>query len=260
MNLIEAAVSSRVRRFSPAEYEGRPSVRPPGDVLGRNRQQAECLEQLQLHASVLEYTVFVCGIFYERFAPGGLQAYQLGGQTHYAGQGDFLMDVGANTAEIVETTNSGHPVRLSMTSLNDAANFIVRALDLPDWPSELRMRGARMTPAEIVATAENHTRKSSPPLPNTFPFMLLSLAISFCTNGLCGTEMLFGTIRYEPGQLPAIADYATATENYHYWWRIQCLIACAQGRYDFDRPNLNEIIPDFVPETFRAWLQRVWPR
>jgi hypothetical protein len=62
------------------------------------------------------------------------------------------MNMDAGTAEIVETTATGQPVRLVLTSIIDVARFLVAALeiDLNTWPEEFRMQGDRMTVAEIV--------------------------------------------------------------------------------------------------------------
>jgi hypothetical protein len=70
IELIKAAVMARVRRFAPAEYEGSPRPRDPTNPLDRHRSAA--LTLLAHYAKTLESTVFVCGIFYERFQPGGL--------------------------------------------------------------------------------------------------------------------------------------------------------------------------------------------
>ena len=49
---------------------------------------------------------------------------------------------------------SGRPAMVCMTAMQDVARFIVAALDLPNWPRELRMRGERMNVSDVVRVAE----------------------------------------------------------------------------------------------------------
>lgn len=67
------------------------------------------------------------------------------------------MNIETGTAEIVETTTSGNPISVAMTSINDVAMFIVAALDLgiENWPGEFRMQGDRKTVTEIVQYVES---------------------------------------------------------------------------------------------------------
>lgn len=102
----------------------------------------------------MEYTVFACGVFYERFGPGGMAALQLGHGTNISGEGDYLMDIRHRTAQIPYHNSSGQEVHICMTSVEDVARFVVAALDLPEWPNEFRMFGERMTVGEVVKTAE----------------------------------------------------------------------------------------------------------
>jgi hypothetical protein len=101
-------------------------------------------------------TIFSCGVFYERFARGGLAAMGIGFSTGVSYQGSYLMDIGAGTAEIVERTHSGQPTTISMISVNDVGRFLVAAigLDLQTWPGEFRMQGDRRTVTEILQWAE----------------------------------------------------------------------------------------------------------
>jgi nucleoside-diphosphate-sugar epimerase len=101
----------------------------------------------------MEYAVFACGIFYERFGPGGMAALQLGQGTNVAGEGDYLMNVRQRTAQIPYHP-SGQEVPICMTSAEDVARFIVAALDLPEWPGEFCMCGERMTVGDVVKMAE----------------------------------------------------------------------------------------------------------
>jgi len=116
------------------------------------------MERLQywLQRNQMRFTVFTCGVFYERFARGGLGSLGIGNSTGNQYQGSYLMNVDTSTAEIVELNASGQPIHVCMTSVWDVARFLVAALDLnpQTWPEEFRMQGDRRTVGEIVQWAE----------------------------------------------------------------------------------------------------------
>jgi hypothetical protein len=161
INLIDAAAHSNVRRFVPAEFEGPPGRRPRNDPLDRGR--AAILDRLRHwshhHRHPMASTLFICGVFYERFARGGLGSLGIGASTNLYYQGSYLMNVEASTAEIVERQSGGQPVAISLclTSVYDVAQFLVAALDirLENWPAEFRMQGDRRTVAEVLQWAES---------------------------------------------------------------------------------------------------------
>ncbi len=107
----------------------------------------------------MDFTVFACGVFYERFARGGLIGLGIGNGGGAGGggyQGAYLMDVGEGTAQVVETTNAGQPCWVCLTSVYDLARFLVAALELriDRWPEVFRWWGDRRTVAEIVQWGE----------------------------------------------------------------------------------------------------------
>jgi hypothetical protein len=161
INLIDAAAHSAVHRFIPAEFEGPPGRRPSNDPLDRGR--AATLNRLRHWSHHPRYpmssTIFICGVFYERFARGGLGSLGIGASTNVFYQGSYLMDVESCTAEIVERQNGGQPtaIYICLTSVYDVAQFLVAALDIPlsSWPTEFKMQGDRRTVAEILQLAES---------------------------------------------------------------------------------------------------------
>ncbi len=153
LNLIDAAAAVHVRRFAPAEFEGSPTVRPANDILD-NRRRAALARLQHYEATGMKYTVFTCGIFYERFGPGGMSQFQIGVQSHIGGEGDFIMDLRQAKAQLPFYNEAGQPVYVCMTSARDVARMIVAALGLSSWPREFRMRGDRMTVSELVGIGE----------------------------------------------------------------------------------------------------------
>lgn len=156
LNLIDAARRARVRVFVPSEFEGDLSRRPTNDPLDRGSQSAlDLLERWsQSKSHNMRYTVFSCGVFMERFGPGGLQTYGIGAGSGIQGPDDYLVNVQEARAEMVATGPSGRPAHISLTSVYDVARFVTAAVELglANWPKEFRMRGDSMTAQELVRT------------------------------------------------------------------------------------------------------------
>lgn len=151
--LINAASVSQVRRFIPSEFAGNPGLRPANDPFDQGRHAA--LQRLaELESMGMNSTVFSCGLFYERFAPGGLQQSQLGLSSHIAGEGEYLLDFRRCRAEVPYYSIAGPPVYVCMTSAQDAARAVVASLDLASWPKIFQLRGDRLTVEHVVGIAE----------------------------------------------------------------------------------------------------------
>jgi hypothetical protein len=153
IELIKAAVSIRVRRFAPAEFEGLPQLRAPNDPLDRGRTVAR--QYLQHYAQFIQSTTFVCGIFYERFQPGGLQHTRIGLTSSMSGEGDYIMNCRTMSAKVpAYDADENMTVTICMTAAQDVARFVTKALDLPSWPAELRMMGQRVLVKDLVETVQ----------------------------------------------------------------------------------------------------------
>lgn len=152
--LIDAAAAAHVRRFVPSEFEGSPSARPTADVFDYGRRAAlSRLHYCEVQQG-MKFTVFACGVFYERFGPGGMRASQIGLRSPIGGEGEYIMDIRNSKAMIPYYNSAGQPVYVCMTSASDVARFVVAALDLSSWPRELRMKGERMTVSQLVSLGE----------------------------------------------------------------------------------------------------------
>ncbi len=159
LNLIDAARRARVRLFVPSEFEGDLNHRPANDPLDRGSQSALQLLESWSHSKSqrLRYTVFSCGVFMERFGPGGLQTYGIGAGCGIQGPDDYLVNIQEAKAEIIPMNSNGAAVRVSLTSVYDVAQFITAAIELglDTWPKEFRMRGDSVTVRELVETCSN---------------------------------------------------------------------------------------------------------
>lgn len=168
ISLINAARHARVHTFVPAEFEGalaqRPTSNDPFDH-GSSRVRHYLINSsspsppstnhhhhTQHTGRPLRYTIFSCGVLYERFAPGGLGRFNMGRSANVWNPGDYLLNIETAQAEIVLQNAQGRPVVLSMTTVYDVARFVAAAVEigLDRWPREFRMRGDQLSLQEIV--------------------------------------------------------------------------------------------------------------
>lgn len=147
LRLIDAAIHCRVRRFAPAEFEGQPGQRVPNTILDRGKSAA--LRRLQQYAAYIQSTVFVCGIFYERFAVGGLRAHNMG-MDIASSEGDYIANLRNMTAIAPVYDAADNLSFVCLTSIYDVAKFVVRSLDIPHWPVEMSMCGDRMSVNALI--------------------------------------------------------------------------------------------------------------
>ncbi|CAG8979532.1 hypothetical protein HYALB_00004985 [Hymenoscyphus albidus] len=232
INLIDAAAHSGVSRFVPAEFEGPPGRRTPNDPLDRGKKATIARLKEWSHDSRhrMRFTIFSCGVFYQRFARGGLAAYNIGSGTGIRQEGDYLMNLGTSTAEIVEFNAAGQSLYVCLTSVYDLAKFVAAALELgpSTWPAEFRLQSDRRTVSEIVQWGA-------------------------VVKGLSDLD----TIVHQASALPAHLEYHSFHRNWTQLARFQELAATEQGRYNFSQPTLNQLV-NVVPEPLWDWLYREW--
>ncbi|GAB1313867.1 hypothetical protein MFIFM68171_04077 [Madurella fahalii] len=237
LNLIDAARKARVGVFVPSEFEGDLSHRPPNDPLDRGSHSAlDLLERWsQSRSHSMRYTVFSCGIFMERFGPGGLQTYHIGAGCGIQGPDDYLVNIQEARAEIVPINLSGRPAQVSLTSVYDVAQFVTAAIELglENWPKEFRMRGDSMTVQELVRTCSDV---------RGVPFSLISRP-------------------YQDAE--AQAEASQQCGDWAQWYYYQRLLQTANGRYHVRQVNLNDLVnqnetTQVQPMRFSTWLERVW--
>jgi hypothetical protein len=194
----------------------------------------------------MRFTVFSSGVLYERFAPGGMAASQIGIRSNIGQEGDYLMDFRRRRAQVPYLNASGQPATICMTSAADVARFVVAALDLPSWPREFRLRGERLTVRDVVAIAEE--------IQGTMQTMS---SIESMTNALTNTGRTFEIFGHTRSSLQDALTYARAVGDHARETRVHHLITTAEGRYDFVNTNLNQLVT-VRPESFRDWMLRVW--
>ncbi|KAK4164845.1 hypothetical protein QBC43DRAFT_261290 [Cladorrhinum sp. PSN259] len=237
LNLIDAARRARVQRFVPSEFEGDLSRRPADDPLDRGGQSALGVleQQPQSRSYTLAYTVFSCGIFMERFAPGGLQVYDIGAGCGIQGPTDYIVDIADRQAEIVASNAAGRPAQVSLTSVYDVARFVTSAIELglAHWPREFRMRGESMTVESIVRTCSD-------------------------VRGVT-----FNLVARHYQEVEMQAEQAQGNGDWDRYYYLQRLLQTANGRYHIRSPNLHDFVNQTEgtavhPMRFRAWLEYYW--
>lgn len=152
LRLIEAAVACGVRRFAPAEFEGLPALRIANDPLDRGK--AAALALLQHYRGYIQSTVFVCGILYERLSINGLISHRIGTNSGFANEGDYIVDARNMTAQAPVYDSANNLANLCLTSSYDVGRFVVQALDMPQWPTELSMCGERTSVSALIETVK----------------------------------------------------------------------------------------------------------
>ena len=164
IELIKAAISARVRRFAPAEFEGLPQLRPTTGPLDRGRAQAR--NWLSHYSQNIQSTTFVCGVLYERFLPGGLRQFGTAVNSPMGLEGSYIMNCTSMYAEAPAfDSNNVANVTICLTAARDVGRFVTKAIDMPEWPEELRMRGERVTVknlGELVQQLKGRTHLGYP--------------------------------------------------------------------------------------------------
>ncbi|KAG9251445.1 uncharacterized protein F5Z01DRAFT_280935 [Emericellopsis atlantica] len=235
INLIMAAGEGEVRHFIPSEFEGPLAQRPTQDAMDRGSAQALAMLQ-HLHSKKrLDYTVFSCGVFMERFLPHGLATLNIGYGEGVAGAGSYLCDMTNMTAEYPVSTQRGRTVRLCLTSVHDLVCFVIAAMDLGPrtWPREFTMRGDRLSVQDVIMTC----------------------------SSVRNAAFTYHPLEYS--DLPLYQAHYAEEGDYERAGYYQRLLATAEARYDFSQASLNAIVSrsssvSVYPATFAQWLASVW--
>jgi hypothetical protein len=93
---------------------------------------------------------------YERFSVNGMAAHGIGANTGYGGEGDYIVDVRSMTAEAPVYDSANNLAFICLTSAYDVARFVVRALDMPQWPAEMSICGERMSVNDLVEAIKRY--------------------------------------------------------------------------------------------------------
>ncbi|KAF1962299.1 NAD(P)-binding protein [Byssothecium circinans] len=228
LRLIEAAVACRVRRFAPAEFEGRPALRAQNGLLDRGRNAA--LARLQHYRNYIQSTVFVCGVFFERFSVNGMISQRIGVNTGFANEGDYIADPRNMTAVAPVYDSAQNLSYLTLTSVYDVARFVVRSMNMPSWPHEMSMSGDRMSVNQLIEVIQT-----------------------------CRGRQFYNVEWQNTAGLQYQMTMAQMAGDVLKQRRLATLIETAEGHYDLATPAyLNSAFPDIQPVSFRQWFQTNW--
>jgi hypothetical protein len=125
---------------------------------------------------------------------------------------------------------------------------VTKAIDLPNWPPELRMCGERVTVHNLTILVQRlkstqitplylniHADRTSPLEERFQPFIVHNI----------------NTLRAEFAAAAARQDRARCM-------KVQMMIATVEGRYDFTQRNLNTAFPGIQVERFANWFVKKW--
>jgi hypothetical protein len=242
LRLIEAAVQCRVRRFAPAEFEGQPALRSQNGLLDRGRGAALAL--LQHYRAYIQSTVFVCGVFYERFSVNGMMSLKIGVNTGYGNEGDYIADIRNMTATVPLYDSAQNLSNLCLTSAYDVAKFVVRSLDVQSWPQEMSMCGERMSVQSLIDVIQQCR--------GTHPYF--SPSKLWYTNDIIGRQF-YNVDWQNTANLEYQMTMAQMAGDSPRQPRLATMIETSESHYDFATPAyLNATFPDLIPITFRDWL------
>jgi len=188
LSLIEASRAARVDRFIPSEFEGLVSQRPMPEhdpYISKGSAEARALlrRYSRSKSAPLNYTIFSCGMFYERFGPGGLQARGMGASFEILGQRDCMIDIDHGYAQVPTTGPDGRAIHIALTSAYDVARLVVAALDLgiSNWPHEFKMYGSKLPSVQLsqICSETMGGEKAAFKSKGTFAVLWLSANMSF---------------------------------------------------------------------------------
>ena len=155
--LVEASAAAKVRHFIPSAFSG-PEQSSPQNLGQQEWQNLSLVLQHHEARSSMRYTLFTCGVFYERFGPGGLNALQIStlNSRHSAvgEEGNMLVDLRLGKA-IIPVVAGMEELAICLTSAQDAARYVVATIeayeDMHAWPHEFKFCTERQTMSELVA-------------------------------------------------------------------------------------------------------------
>jgi hypothetical protein len=85
--------------------------------------------------------------------PGGLAQSGIGLSSGFGDEGNYIMNCRLMEAQVpAYDDDNDSNVTICMTAAQDVARFVTRAIDLQQWPAELRMCGHRVLVKDLVAT------------------------------------------------------------------------------------------------------------
>lgn len=248
--LLEAAAAAQVRHFIPSGFSG-PEQCASQCITGTDWQ--DLVDRLRFHdeKSNMRYTIFTCGVFYENFGPGGLNAMQISTfnnkHASIGEEGDLLVDFRAGRATVpVAPITYFEDAAICMTSARDVARYVVATLqayeELSLWPREFKFCTERFTVTELVDLCERVRGESNRLCePITYKY----------SSGLKHVEWSFnGAVHVRSDKL----SWSTPSRCLMNRWELQaarCLVqradACAIGTVDQCMPGT------FL--TARAWYR-----
>lgn len=171
LSLVQAAALAGVRHFIPSAFSGPDQSQSEATGCEDWITLLELLKHHQINSS-MGFTIFTPGVFYERFAPGGLnETMQISTviNRHRAigEEGNFLIDMRSGKA-LIPVASSTEELSVCLTSVPDVARYVVAVIqtfgDTTTWPMEFRFCTERLTMSELqlICQRVRGTSKQAP--------------------------------------------------------------------------------------------------
>jgi hypothetical protein len=187
----------------------------------------------------------------------------MGTNTGYGNEGDFIASPRYMTA-VAPTFDAAHNLSyICLTSAYDVAQFVVRALDMPLWETEMSMVGPRMRVHDLVEEIRACRSKREKFLPNKY--VRLTYRIDRPWASIVHQDVPSEYTSSPFMSMLTLVDLqhqlnlAQTTGNGARYRQLSPLVATAEGRFDFVVPGyLNLLNPDIQTTTFRDWFLQNW--
>lgn len=158
------------------------------------------------------------------------------------------MDCGRMSAQVPAYDAENNPnVTICITAAQDVGRFVTKAIDLRQWPAEMRMCGERVLVKDLVALVQRLKGMSTFIPRHTNQILIQTLG------------RMFNPIQWHnPASLRSELQLASAQQDAARGTRILAHIATAEGRYDFTQANLNRAFTSIRPISFQDWFAAKW--
>ncbi|KAK3373866.1 hypothetical protein B0T24DRAFT_553527 [Lasiosphaeria ovina] len=230
-NLIDACIAAGVKRFAPSEY-GYGSVGSVNLPFWKGKEVVrEYLKEVNEKEKVLEYTLFMPGLFLDYLAT----PYQTA--KHIAPL-DLIFDYQNCRQFMVE----GHEdAIMTLTTAADTAAIVARAVDYGgEWPVNGGIRGNRVTFSQIVKLGEKVRGR---------PFTIDKVKLEDLQAGVLKTPWILAR-KHSVVSDEQAPEFSTAVP-------IGMMLTSVSGAWDVG-DEFNRLFPDYQFTQMEPFLADVW--
>ncbi|KAJ4148152.1 hypothetical protein LMH87_002634 [Akanthomyces muscarius] len=232
INLINACLTSGVKRFAPSEWACREDGAPAH--YDSKTPVRRYLEEINHPVKKLEYCLFQPGFFANYFAPPGRVSTK-----HFHMQ-DMCIDFENRRAwQIADGKYS-----VTLTTVEDLAEVVARALDfVGPWPEVGGVRGSQVTVASLLSLGEDLRGK----------FQIDRLSYDAAKKGTAETTW-YPLLEHPsiPSDIPADTLIALSKKVH-----MAYAVSFAEGAWSVS-DEWNQLLPEYHFTSAEQYLRRAW--